>query len=128
MRDIASWLMANGELVFHLTMTIATVIIITSGFIAHRKRTVFISSRPSKPMKAVDYFVMAAERGDELSDEDYFKYRESFISDQEPNDDELSRVGYVVETYFPKLIIGFAAALLLMGLVAAPYFFIRYIA
>jgi hypothetical protein len=133
LRDLMQFLLSNGELIYNATMGAIVLILILCALSAYRKRNkVFVAKvEKEKPLSSFQYFLEASSRGEEATNEDYFKYREEFESqhhnyeDEDMQVEELSQFERLVETYCPKLILGCIVSLVLMALVAAPYLIIE---
>jgi hypothetical protein len=126
-RDLMNFLLANGEWIYYALLGAIALILAFSAFRAYKAREEFVYQTTEKPLSASEYFMWATSVDEELTEDDYFTYREQF-SVGEPGEEEPTRFEYIVETYFPKLIKGCIFSLILMALVAAPYFVIRYLA
>lgn len=135
LRDLMSFLLGNGNLIYNITLAAIFLIMGLSLLSAYRNRNkVVVKKAPrqkEKPMSSFKFFLHSSENGHSATNEDYFKYREEFEKSQEESNDEeeeeepLTKWEFLAEAYCPKLIWGCVFSLVLMALVAVPYLVIR---
>lgn len=118
-RVVMNFLISYGDLIYVAVMLAIVLILVFSAVSAHKGRGALTYEKKQKPLSSKDFFHESFSRGGTSNDEDYLRYREDFVVEED--EDSFTHMEYLVEVYGPKLIKGCAVSLVLMALVAAPY-------